>query len=94
MSSRRHGYRRVLATRRGCGGSGSPAGYLQLNYRVGTDNRRAKNFGSATDYRRPSRASDFESGEEIAMVLSLEPDATAAPNPTSGKPVSREGCLS
>ena len=27
------------------------------------------------------------------MVLSLEPDATLAPNPTSGKPVTREGPL-
>jgi hypothetical protein len=25
------------------------------------------------------------------MVLSLEPDATLAPNPTSGKPATREG---
>ena len=33
-------------------------------------------------------------GEEIAMVLSLEPDATLAPNPTSGKPATREGPLS
>ena len=53
-----------------------------------------KNFGfRTTDYRRPSRSSDLEPGEEIAMVLSLEPDATLAPNPTSGKPVTREGPL-
>jgi GNAT superfamily N-acetyltransferase len=73
--------------------------YLQLYYWVGTDNGRAigfaNNFGfRTTDYRRPTRASDHESGEEIAMVLSLEPDATLAPNPTSGKPTSREGPLS
>jgi GNAT superfamily N-acetyltransferase len=73
--------------------------YLQLYYWVGTDNGRAvgfaKNFGfRTTDYRRPSRASELEPAEEIAMVLSLEPDATLAPNPTSGKPATREGPLS
>jgi L-amino acid N-acyltransferase YncA len=73
--------------------------YLQLYYWVGTDNGRAvgfaNNFGfRTTDYRRPSRSSDLERGEEIAMVLSLEPDSTLAPNPTSGKPASREGPLS
>jgi GNAT superfamily N-acetyltransferase len=70
--------------------------YLQLYYWVGTDNGRAvgfaNNFGfRITDYRRPSRASDLEPGEEIAMLLSLEPDATVSPNPTSGKPATREG---
>jgi GNAT superfamily N-acetyltransferase len=74
-------------------------GYLQLYYWVGTDNGRAlgfaNNFGfRTTDYRRPSRASDLEPGQEIAMVLSLEPDATLTPNPTSGKPATREGPLS
>ena len=73
--------------------------YLQLYYWVGTDNGRAvgfaQNFGfRTTDYRRPARASDLDPGEEIAMVLSLEPDATLAPNPTSGKPATREGPLS
>ena len=73
--------------------------YLQLYYWVGTENGRAvgfaNNFGfRVTDYRRPSRSSDLDPGEEIAMVLSLEPDATSAPNPTSGKPASREGPLS
>jgi hypothetical protein len=43
-----------------------------------------------TDYHRPSRSSDLDPGEEIGMVLSLEPDATSAPNPTSEKPASRE----
>ena len=74
-------------------------GYLQLYYWVGTDNGRAvgfaNNFGfRTTDYRRPSRSSDRQPGEEIAMVLSLEPDATLAPNPTSAKPATREGPLS
>ena len=74
-------------------------GYLQLYYWVGTDNGRAvgfaNNFGfRTTDYRRRSRSSDPEPGEEIAMVLSLEPDTTLAPNPTSGKPASREGPIS
>ena len=69
--------------------------YLQLYYWVGTDNGRAvgfaNNFGfRITDYRRPSRNSDLEPGE-VAMVLSLEPDATSTPNPTSGKPTTREG---
>jgi GNAT superfamily N-acetyltransferase len=72
--------------------------YRQLYYWVGTDNGRAvgfaQNFGfRGTDYRRPSRSSDLEPGEEIAMVLSLEPDATLAPNPTSGKPTTRDGPL-
>ena len=70
--------------------------YLQLFYWVGTDNGRAvgfaQNFGfRTTDYRRPTRSSDPEPGEEIAMVLSLEPDATSAPNPTREKPATREG---
>jgi ribosomal protein S18 acetylase RimI-like enzyme len=74
-------------------------GYLQLYYWVATDNGRAvgfaKNFGfRTTDYRRPSRASDLEPSEDVAMVLSLEPDATLAPNPTSGKPATRKGPLS
>ncbi len=73
--------------------------YLQLYYWVGTDIGRAigfaNNFGfRTTEYRRPSRTSDLEPGEEIAMMLSLEPDATLAPNPTSGKPATREGPLS
>lgn len=72
--------------------------YLQLYYWVGTDNGRAVgfayNFGFRTsDFRRPTRASDPEPGEEIALVLSLEPDATLTPNPTRGKPASREGPL-
>jgi GNAT superfamily N-acetyltransferase len=79
----------ALATQQAC---------LQLYYWVGTDNGRAigfaQNFGfRTTDYRRPSRSSDLEPGEEIAMVLSLEPDTTLAPNPTSGKPATREGPL-
>ena len=71
-------------------------GYTQLYYWVGTDNGRAvgfaKNFGfRTTDYRRPSRSSDLQLGEEeMAMVLSLEPDATSALNPTSGRPATRE----
>jgi hypothetical protein len=73
--------------------------YLELYYWVGTDNGRAigfaNNFGfRTTDYRRTSRASELQPGEEIAMVLSLEPDATLAPNPTSGKAATREGPLS
>ena len=43
--------------------------------------------------RRPSRSSDLEPGKEIAVVLSLEPDATSVPNPTSAKPAAREGPL-
>jgi GNAT superfamily N-acetyltransferase len=73
-------------------------GYVQLYYWVGTDNARAvgfaNNFGfRITDYRRPSRSSDLQPGEEIAMVLWLEPDATSAPNPTSEKAATREGPL-
>jgi L-amino acid N-acyltransferase YncA len=72
--------------------------YQQLYYWVGTDNGRAvgfaNNFGfRTTDSRRASRGADLEPGEEIAMVLSLEPDATSAPNPNIGKPASREGPL-
>jgi GNAT superfamily N-acetyltransferase len=74
-------------------------GYVQLYYWVGTDNARAvgfaKNFGfRTTDYRRPARNSDLQQGEEIAMVLWLEPDATSAPNPTSQKAATRQGPLS
>ena len=72
--------------------------YLQLFYWVGTDNGRAvgfaQNFGfRITDYRRPSRSSDIDPSEEVAMVLSLEPDSTLAPNPTSRQPATREGPL-
>jgi GNAT superfamily N-acetyltransferase len=73
-------------------------GYQQLYYWVGTDNARAvgfaNNFGfRTTDYRRPARGSDIQPGEEIAMVMWLEPDATSAPNPTSEKAASRQGPL-
>ena len=72
-------------------------GYAQLYYWVGTDNGRAigfaNNFGfRLSGYRRPSRASDLELGEqEVALVLSLEPDTTSVPNPTSGKAATRQG---
>jgi GNAT superfamily N-acetyltransferase len=75
-------------------------GYLQLYYWAGTDNARAvgfaKNFGfRTTGYRRPSRGSDLQLGEEeIALMLSLEPDTTAAPNPTSRRTGTRQGPLS
>ena len=75
-------------------------GYGQLYYWVGTDNGRAigfaKNFGfRLSGYRRPSRASDLELGEqEVALVLSLEPDTRSVPNPTSGKAATREGPVS
>ena len=77
----------ALATQNGSG---------QLYYWVGTDNGRAigfaKNFGfRLSGYRRPSRASDLELGEqEVALVLSLEPDTTSVPNPTSGKAATRK----
>src|SRR3954447_8391954 len=79
-------------------GLAAQQGYLQLYYWVGTDNGRAigfaQNFGfRTTDYRRPSRGSDPQPGQEIAMVLSLEPDTTLAPNPTGGKATTREGPL-
>jgi GNAT superfamily N-acetyltransferase len=75
-------------------------GYAQLYYWVGTDNGRAigfaKNFGfRLSGYRRPSRASDLELGEqEVALVLSLELDTKSVPNPTSGKATTREGPVS
>ncbi len=75
-------------------------GYTRLFYWVGTDNARAvgfaKNFGfRTTGHRRPSRPSDLELGEdEMAMVMSLQPDSTSAPNPTSGTAATREGPLS
>jgi GNAT superfamily N-acetyltransferase len=75
-------------------------GYAQLYYWVGSDNGRAigfaTNFGFlSSGYRRPSRASDLELGEEeVALVLSLEPDTTSVPNPTSGKAATREGPVS
>ena len=78
----------------------SQNGYVQLYYWVGTDNGRAigfaNNFGfRSSGYRRPSRASDLELGEEeVALVLSLELDTTSVPNPTSGKAATREGPVS
>ena len=68
-------------------------------YSVGDRQRpscRLRSDGSrTTDYRRFLRAaSDLEPGTEIAMMLSLEPDATLAPNPTSRKPAGSEGPLS
>jgi GNAT superfamily N-acetyltransferase len=80
-------------------GLATQQGYVQLYYWVGTDNGRAigfaQNFGfRTTDYRRPSRSSDPQPVEEIAMALSLEPDTTLAPNPTGGKATTREGPLS
>jgi GNAT superfamily N-acetyltransferase len=74
-------------------------GYLQLYYWVGTDNARAvgfgKNFGfRTTGYRRTSRGSDLQRGEEeIALMMPLEPDTTSAPNPTSRRAATREGPL-
>jgi len=73
---------------------------VQLYFWVGTDNGRAigfaKNFGfQSSDYRRPSRGSDLELGEEeVALVLSLELDTTSVPNPTSAKVATREGPVS
>jgi len=73
--------------------------YRQLFYWVGTDNARAvgfaKNFGfRMTGYRRPARGSDLQRGdEEIALMLSLEPDATSSPNPSSRRAATGEGPL-
>jgi hypothetical protein len=96
MSSRRHGYRPGVSWRLVEAAAALAARQVTCSSTTGwgptTDELRTSR--SATDYRRPSRASDFESGEEIAMVLSLEPDATSAPNPTSGKPATGEGPLS
>jgi GNAT superfamily N-acetyltransferase len=76
------------------------SGYASLYYWAGTDNGRAigfaQNFGfRSSGYRRPSRTSDVDLGEEeVALVLSLEPDTRSVPNPTSGKAATREGPLS
>lgn len=66
-------------------------GLLQLHYWVGTENARAiafaANFGfrSAAE-RRPTRVHNEEYGDtEIAMVLSLQADPGAVPNPTRGR---------
>jgi L-amino acid N-acyltransferase YncA len=73
--------------------------YRQLFYWVGTDNARAvgfaKNFGfRTTGHRRPARGSDLQRGdEEIALMLSLEPDATSSPNPSSRRAATGEGPL-
>ena len=78
----------------------SQKGYPQLYYWVGTDNARAigfaKNFGfRTTSYRRPARGSDLQRGEEeIAMMLSLEPDASSSPNPSTRRAATPEGPLS
>ena len=70
----------------------SREGHRELYYWVGVDNGRAigfaKNFGfRSTDSRRPSRVADLALGDdETALVLSLVPDDTSVPNPTSDKP--------
>jgi hypothetical protein len=47
-----------------------------------------------TGYRRPARGSDLQRGdEEIALMLSLEPDATSSPNPSSRRAATGEGPL-
>jgi GNAT superfamily N-acetyltransferase len=72
-------------------------GYRRLYYWVGTDNARAIGFGKnvgfrTTGHRRPARPSDLDLGEqEMAMVMSLEPDVTSVPNPTSWTATIREG---
>jgi len=74
-------------------------GYSEIFYWVGVDNPRAigfaNNFGfRLTGRRRPAHASDLSLGdEEIAMVLPLLTDTTSVPNPTSGRPTTREGPL-
>lgn len=75
----------------------SREGHRQLYYWVGVDNGRAvgfaKNFGfRSTGSRRPSRVADLALGDyETALVLSLVPDDTSVPNPTSDKPAPRDG---
>jgi GNAT superfamily N-acetyltransferase len=75
----------------------SREGHRELYYWVGVDNGRAigfaKNFGfRSTDSRRPSRVADLALGDdETALVLSLVPDDTSVPNPTSDKPAPRDG---
>jgi GNAT superfamily N-acetyltransferase len=75
----------------------SREGHRELYYWVGVDNGRAigfaKNFGfRSTDSRRPSRVADLALGDdETALVLSLVPDDTSVPNPTTDKPAPREG---
>ena len=65
--------------------------------RVGTDNARAVGFGNnfgfrTTGYRRRSRLSDRDLGEEeMAMVLWLESDTSSAPNPTTDSAPGRKG---
>jgi GNAT superfamily N-acetyltransferase len=72
-------------------------GHQQLYYWVGVDNGRAigfaKNFGfRSTGSRRPSRVADLALGDsETALVLSLVPDDTSVPNPTSDKPDPGDG---
>src|SRR5688500_17282784 len=75
----------------------SREGHRQLYYWVGIDNGRAvgfaKNFGfRSTGSRRPSRVADLALGAyETALVLSLVPDDTSVPNPTSDEPAPRHG---
>ena len=52
----------------------------------------AKNFGFRSTGSRPSRVADLALGDyETALVLSLVPDDTSVPNPTSDKPAPRHG---
>jgi hypothetical protein len=52
----------------------------------------AKNFGFRSTGSRPSRVADLALGDyETALVLSLVPDDTSVPNPTSDKPARSDG---
>jgi hypothetical protein len=84
-SSRRHGYRlswRLVGQPRlwqpGRVTCSSPTGW-------GPTTDELRTSGSATDYRRPSRASDLESSEDIAMVL-----CRWSPTPPQREPDQRE----
>lgn len=73
-------------------------GYVQLYYWAGSENGRAiafaVNFGfRPTGDRRPTRVENNEEfgQEEVAMVLSLQSDPGATPNPTSFKPTGSSG---
>jgi hypothetical protein len=97
MWSLRHAVRASWRLVEAAAALASREGHRQLHYWVGVDNGRAigvaKNFGfRSTGARRPSRLSDLALGDyETALVLSLVPDDTSVPNPTSGKPAPREG---
>ena len=93
------GYGVAWRPRRGCGGVGEPGrvtpALLLGGHRQRPGDRLCKEFRVPYHQLPPARGTDLQRGdEEIAMMLSLEPDASSSPNPTSRRAATGEGPLS